>query len=168
MIKWWPILASGNGSWNDGRKCSSTWFPQATWMLTSSTSKKPSHLCCKEPSKGSLWSSLLGILASCLLSLQEAAQGGQPKGQLVFKRKITSQRKYWALGRSTTSPEHVRFAFQPKRRSWQGDNRKRPGKESSIQCSVCKVALCMPDCFQLYNTVQDCVAAYIRRHTWYY
>ena len=69
------------------------------------------------------------------------------------------QRKYWALGRSSTSPKHVRFAFLPKRRSWQRDNRKRPGKESSIQCNVCKVALCMPDCFQLYNTVQDCVAA---------
>ena len=69
------------------------------------------------------------------------------------------QRKYWALGRSSTSPKHVRFAFLPKGRSWQRDNRKRPGKESSIQCNFCKVALCMPDCFQLYNTVQDCVAA---------
>ena len=33
------------------------------------------------------------------------------------------------------------------------DKRKRPGKESSFQYSVCKVALCMQDCFKLYPTV---------------
>ena len=42
--------------------------------------------------------------------------------------------------------------------------RKRPGKESSFQCTVCKVALCIQDCFQLYHTVQDYVAAYVRKH----
>ena len=70
--------------------------------------------------------------------------------------------KYWVLGRSPTSPGHVWFAFLPKRRT--GDKRKRPGKESSFQWSVCKVALCMQDCFQLYHTVEDYVAAYIQRH----
>ena len=45
-----------------------------------------------------------------------------------------------------------------------GDKQKRPGKESSFQCSVCTVALCMQDCFKLYHTVQDYVAAYIRRY----
>ena len=37
-------------------------------------------------------------------------------------------------------------------------------KESSFQCSVCKVVLCMQDCLQLYHTVEDYVAAYIQRH----
>ena len=41
------------------------------------------------------------------------------------------------------------------------DERERPGKESSFQCSVYKVALCMQDCFQLYHTLQDYVAAFI-------
>ena len=47
-----------------------------------------------------------------------------------------------------------------------GEKRKRPGREStcSFQCSVCKVALCIQECFQLYHTVQDYVAAYVRRH----
>jgi len=44
-----------------------------------------------------------------------------------------------------------------------GEKRKRPGKESSFQCTVCKVALCIQDCFQLYHTVQDYVAAYVRK-----
>ena len=63
------------------------------------------------------------------------------------------QRKYWALG-SLTSPGHVWFAFLPKRRSWQGQETNRRGQEeSSFQCSVCKVALCMQDCFKLYHTI---------------
>ena len=41
------------------------------------------------------------------------------------------------------------------------DERERPGKESSFQCSVYKVALRMQDCFQLYHTLQDYVAAFI-------
>ena len=45
-----------------------------------------------------------------------------------------------------------------------GEKRKRPGKESSFQCTVCKVALRIQDCFQLYHTVQDYVAAYVRKH----
>ena len=45
-----------------------------------------------------------------------------------------------------------------------GEKRKRPGKESSYQCSTCKVALCIQGCFQLYHTVQDYVAAYVRAH----
>ena len=45
-----------------------------------------------------------------------------------------------------------------------GEKRKRPGRESSFQCNVCKVALCIQDCFQLYHTIQDYVAAYIQRH----
>ena len=48
------------------------------------------------------------------------------------------------------------------KRTW--DKRKRPGEEFSFQCSVCKVALCMQDRFQLYPTVQDYVTAYVRRH----
>ena len=58
----------------------------------------------------------------------------------------------------------VCFPAQKKILKRTGDKRKRPGKESSFQCSVCKVALCMQDCFQLYHTVEDYVAAYIRRH----
>ena len=58
----------------------------------------------------------------------------------------------------------VCFPAQKKILKRTGDKRKRPGKESSFQCSVCKVALCMQDCFQLYHTVEDYVAAYIRGH----
>ena len=41
------------------------------------------------------------------------------------------------------------------------EKRKRPGRESSFQCSVCKVALCNQECFQRYHTVQDYVPAYV-------
>ena len=68
-----------------------------SWMLTFSTSKEPGRLCCKGPFKGSSWRSLLGILASPIL----------------FKLEVTSQRKYWALGRSSSSPGHMWFAFLP-------------------------------------------------------
>ncbi|XP_022802105.1 piggyBac transposable element-derived protein 4-like [Stylophora pistillata] len=58
----------------------------------------------------------------------------------------------------------VCFPAQKKILKRAGEKRKRPGKESSFQCSVCKVALCIQDCFQLFHTVQNYVAAYIRRH----
>ncbi|RMX38747.1 hypothetical protein pdam_00012445 [Pocillopora damicornis] len=50
----------------------------------------------------------------------------------------------------------VCFPAQEKILKRTGDKRKRPGKESSFQWSVCKaLALCMQDCFQLYHTVED-------------
>ena len=58
----------------------------------------------------------------------------------------------------------VCFPAQKKILARTGEKRKRPGRESSFQCSVCKVALCIQDCFQLYHSVQDYVAAYVRRH----
>ena len=66
--------------------------------------------------KGPLKRSLLRTLASPILSLREATQGGQPKAPPIFKLEVTSQRKYWAPGRSPTSPRHVGFAFLSKRR----------------------------------------------------
>ena len=42
--------------------------------------------------------------------------------------------------------------------------RNRLGKDSSFQCTVCKVALCIQHCFQLYHTVQDDDAAYVCKH----
>ena len=93
VIRWWPILAS---PWGGGRKSSSIFFSWS-WMVTFSTSKEPGHLRCKGPFKGNSWRSLLGILASPIL----------------FKLEVTSQRKYWALGRSSSSPWHMWFAFLP-------------------------------------------------------
>ncbi|XP_022780491.1 piggyBac transposable element-derived protein 4-like [Stylophora pistillata] len=58
----------------------------------------------------------------------------------------------------------VCFPAQKKILKRTGEKRKRPGKESSFQCSVCKVSLCIQNCFQLFHTVQDYVAAYIQRH----
>ena len=58
----------------------------------------------------------------------------------------------------------VCFPAQKKILARTGEKKKRPGRESSFQCSVCKVALCIQDCFQLYHSVQDYVAAYVRRH----
>lgn len=58
----------------------------------------------------------------------------------------------------------VCFPAQKKILARTGEKRKRPGKESSFQWSVCKVAFCIQDCFQLYHNVQDYVAAYIQRH----
>ena len=49
----------------------------------------------------------------------------------------------------------VCFPAQKKILKRTGDKSKRPGKESSFQWSVCKVVLCMQDCFQLYHTVED-------------
>ena len=66
--------------------------------------------------KGPFKRSLLRTLASPILSLREATQGGQPKAPPIFKLEVTSQRKYWAPGRSPTSPRHVGFAFLSKRR----------------------------------------------------
>ena len=61
---------------------------------------------CKGPFKRSLLRTLI----------REATLGGQPKAPPIFKLEVTSQRKYWAPGRSTTSPRHVGFAFLSKRR----------------------------------------------------
>ena len=41
-----------------------------------------------------------------------------------------------------------------------GVKRKRPGRESSYQCSDCKKALCVDPCFRLYHTYKDFVKAY--------
>lgn len=35
---------------------------------------------------------------------------------------------------------------------------------SCYQCKVCKVTLCVQNCFELYQTVEDYVSAYIRKH----
>ena len=45
-----------------------------------------------------------------------------------------------------------------------GEKRKRPGRELSFQCNVCKVALWIQNCFQLYHAVQDYVPAHVQRH----
>ena len=58
----------------------------------------------------------------------------------------------------------VCFPAQEKILARTGEKRKRPGKESSIRCTVCKQALCIQDCFQLYYTVQDYVTAYVHKH----
>ena len=76
-----------------------------------------------------------------------------------FSEKIQGTGKKSNIRRSCA----VCFPAQKKILARTGEKRKRPGKESSFQCNVCKVALCIQDCFQLYHTVQDYVAAYTRR-----
>ena len=44
---------------------------------------------------------------------------GHPAKRLTHLQ-AGGQRKYWALGRSPTSPGHLWSAFLPQRRSWQG------------------------------------------------
>ena len=87
---------------------------------------------CKGPYKRSL----LRTLASPILSLREATQGGQPKAPPIFKLEVTSQRKYWASGRSPTSPKHVGFAFLSKRRFQKGQEIKGRGQEKSLAFSA--------------------------------
>ena len=41
-----------------------------------------------------------------------------------------------------------------------GQKRKRPGKETSYECSGCKVPPCVAPCFELYHTKVDYVQAY--------
>ena len=77
-----------------------------------------------------------------------------------FPEKIQGTGKKTNITRSCA----VCFPAQKKILARTGEKRKRPGKESSFQCTVCKVALCIQDCFQLYHTVQDYVAAYVRKH----
>ena len=77
-----------------------------------------------------------------------------------FPEKIQGAGKKSNISRSCV----VCFSAQKKILARTGEKRKRPGKESSFQCNVCKVALCIQDCFQLYHTVQDYVAAYTRRY----
>ena len=77
-----------------------------------------------------------------------------------FPEKIQGTGKKSNITRSCV----VCFPAQRKILARTGEKRKRPGRESSFQCSVCKVALCIQDCFQLYHSVQDYVAAYVRRH----
>ena len=77
-----------------------------------------------------------------------------------FPEKIQGTEKKTNITRSCA----VCFPAQKMILARSGEKRKRPGKESSFQCTVCKVALCIQDCFQLYHTVQDYVAAYVRKH----
>ena len=77
-----------------------------------------------------------------------------------FPEKILGTGKKTNITRSCA----VCFPAQKKILARTGEKRKRPGKESSFHCTVCKVALWIQDCFQLYHTVQDYVAAYVRKH----
>jgi len=77
-----------------------------------------------------------------------------------FPEKIQGTGKKSNITRSCV----VCFPAQKKILARTGEKRNRPGRESSFQCSVCKVALCIQDCFQLYHSVQDYIAAYVRRH----
>lgn len=77
-----------------------------------------------------------------------------------FPEKIQGTGKKSNISRSCV----VCFPAQKKILARTGEKRKRSGRESCYQCTVCKVALCIQECFQLYHTVQDYVAAYIRRH----
>ena len=38
---------------------------------------------------------------------------------------------------------------------------KRPGRESSYQCDICKISLCIGLCFKLYNTRKNYIQRYI-------
>ena len=67
-----------------------------------------------------------------------------------FPEKIQDTRKRTNITRSCA----VCFPGQKNILASTGEKRKRPGKESSFQCTVCKMALYIQDCFQLYHTVQ--------------
>ena len=76
-----------------------------------------------------------------------------------FPEKIQGSGKKTNITRSC-----IVFPAQKRLLARVGEKRNSPGRESSFQCSVCKVALCIQECFQLYHTVQDYVAAYVRRY----
>ena len=63
---------------------------------------------------------------------------GHPVKGLTYLQ-AGGQRKYWALGRNPTSPEHLWSAFLPKRRSWQGQETKGRGQEKSLAFSAVSV-----------------------------
>ena len=74
--------------------------------------------------------------------------------------------KIQGTGKKSNITRSCAICFPPQKKilARTGEKRNRPGKESSFRWNVCKVALCIQDCFQLYHTVQDYVAVYIRRH----
>lgn len=65
------------------------------------------------------------------LLLQEAVQGGQKKVWPVFKLEVISQMNCRILERSPVLHDLVLFVSKPKRRLWQGQERRERGQEKS-------------------------------------
>ena len=73
-----------------------------------------------------------------------------------FPEKIVAEGKKKNVSRSCA----VCTTAERKKDQAAGVKRKRPGRESSYQCSDCKKTLCVDPCFRLYHTYKDFVKAY--------
>ena len=93
-------------------------------------------------------SGIFPLVSSFFHSKRPPSQRVNPFSSWMSKKILGSGKKS-----NITRVFMVCFPAQKKILARIRDKWKRPGKESSFQCSVCKVALSMQDCFKLYHTV---------------